>query len=141
MRRISTGLHLPSDATGKYSLLCCANLYGMLFIGGNNSFAMCYTATLHTVNSENTRDRNEAGMMNILRSQLSTCKARIFLLAINYRELESLYLPSDCINSMYKFMQNLIKHYIYSNFSESMKIFKIFFLTVLYACMYVYHIV
>ena len=66
MRRISTGLRLPNDAIGKYSLLCCANTYGMLFIGGNNSFAVCRTAMLHTVNSEDTRDRNEAGMVNIL---------------------------------------------------------------------------
>lgn len=68
MRRISTGLSLPSDSTGKYSLLCCANIYGMLFIGGNNSFTMCHTAMLYKVNDEDTRDRNEAGVMSVLLS-------------------------------------------------------------------------
>ena len=63
MRRITTGLRLPNGITGKYSLLCCANMYGMMFIGGNNSFAVCHTAILYKVNDEDTDDRNEAGMM------------------------------------------------------------------------------
>ena len=62
MRRISAGAPLPKGATGKFNLLCCANNYGMLFIGGNNCFAVCHTAMLYKVNDEDTNDRNKAGM-------------------------------------------------------------------------------
>ena len=73
MRRISTGIPLPSGATGKYSLLCCANTYGMLYIGGSNSFAVCHTAMLYEVNDEDTRDRNEAGMGHMTKSGICIC--------------------------------------------------------------------
>lgn len=66
MRRISTGLRIPNGVTGKYSLLCCANTYGMLLIGGNNSFVVCHTAMLYKVNDEDTNDRNQPGMVKRL---------------------------------------------------------------------------
>ena len=42
-----------------------------MFIGGNNSFAVCHTAILYKVNDEDTDDRNEAGMMK--KTTITTC--------------------------------------------------------------------
>jgi len=61
MHRISTGFRRPNGAKGKYSLLCCANTYGMVFVGGDKSFVMFHTTMLHKVDAEGSEDCKEAG--------------------------------------------------------------------------------
>jgi len=61
MRRISTRFRRPNGAKDKYSVLCCANNYGMVFVSGDKSVAMFHSSMLHKVDAEDSTDRKEAG--------------------------------------------------------------------------------
>ena len=75
MHRISTGFRRPNGAKGKYSLLCCANIYGLVFVGGDKSVAMFHTVMLHKVDAEDSQDHKEAG------TSLKLCLCEIWVVA------------------------------------------------------------